>query len=62
MSKNLDGGVLGSAKTVADEVYERPSLVPIGNLHDLLLGASGTLCDAATTLTDGLVEDGENCI
>jgi hypothetical protein len=26
-------------------LYERPSLVSVGNLHDLLLGASGGLCD-----------------
>jgi hypothetical protein len=27
-------------------IYERPTLVSVGNLHDLLLGASGLLCDA----------------
>jgi hypothetical protein len=51
----------GSEVVKAGE-YERPSLVPIGNLHDLLMGASGNLCDAATTQFDNLTETGTGCL
>jgi hypothetical protein len=41
--------------------YERPTLVPVGSLHDLLMGASGTLCDAATGEPDNFVQNSTNC-
>ena len=34
--------------TKAPAPYEPPTVTPVGNLHDLLTGASGTQCDAAT--------------
>jgi hypothetical protein len=34
--------------------YERPTVTPIGNLHDLVNGASGTVCDAATGEFDNI--------
>lgn len=36
--------------------YEPPKLVPVGNLHDLLAGATGPLCDQ-TNLTGAAVDD-----
>jgi hypothetical protein len=53
-----------SAAAGRDEAseYERPVLVPVGNLHDLLLGASGTQCDALTTINDIQVATGTNCL
>jgi hypothetical protein len=58
MSKNVDGGAVESL----DEAYERPSLTPIGNLHDLLLGASGVECDAITSQPDNLTMTSGDCI
>jgi hypothetical protein len=37
--------------------YEPPKLVPVGNLHDLLAGATGPLCDQ-TNLTGAQTDDG----
>ncbi len=32
--------------SLADAPYEAPKVIPVGNLNDLLLGATGPLCDA----------------
>jgi hypothetical protein len=42
----------------AGREYDRPILVPIGNLHDLLMGASGGLCDALDGTFDNLTQTG----
>jgi hypothetical protein len=36
--------------------YEPPKLIPVGNLHDLLAGATGPQCDQ-THLTGANVDD-----
>jgi len=47
-------GVSGKAE-VEDCVagYEAPEMVALGNLHDLLAGDLGTLCDADGNITSG---------
>jgi hypothetical protein len=40
-----------------DAPYEPPTVTPVGNLNDLLLGATGPLCDQLSS-TGGQVNDG----
>jgi len=50
----------GSSERMPDPKteYVRPELSPVGNLHDLLMGASGNLCDASDGLLDNLTQTG----
>lgn len=60
MSRAMDGSE-GVAQELSAE-YERPAVVPVGNLHDLLLGSSGSLCDATTDQPDDRTGGGTGCI
>lgn len=60
--QNKSGAVASSTEPDMSVEYDRPRLVPIGNLHDLLMGASGVLCDAAGSQLDNLTATGSDCI
>lgn len=50
--KILENEVFATSAT-----YERPELVSIGSLHDLLAGTSGSQCDVGKSTTNPL-DDG----
>lgn len=41
-----------------DAPYEAPTVTPVGNLNDLLLGATGTACDAGDHSNPPAQDDG----
>jgi hypothetical protein len=55
---NMNIAIQVAGEPEAGREYDRPILVPIGNLHDLLMGASGGLCDALDGTFDNLTQTG----